>query len=303
MSFAESRSQALLEADRSSVITNSILLTRRIRELQRRRQALVSRQEQVRAQLPDWAVEPLRLVGMTNEFMEMAGGGNPEMAGGPAMVTPNTNAPLTSVSGGRGGPFNAQSELMAELMTSQGSLRELAEQTGGIASVNTNSLTTAFNQIVQANSRYYVLGYYPPTQARDGRFHTIDVRAKRPGLRVTARRGYASPRGRTPAERQAVYRDLFGEHQRPERPQYALIVNGIHVVDHAHIVIRILKNKQSPPTSNARRLSPSGPRPSALDQPPVPSPQPPAPALSSLPGLPPRAAGGAVQRLAGFAQS
>ena len=67
MSFAESRSQALLEADRSSVITNSILLTRRIRELQRRRQALVSRQEQVRAQLPDWAIEPLRLVGMTND--------------------------------------------------------------------------------------------------------------------------------------------------------------------------------------------------------------------------------------------
>jgi hypothetical protein len=67
MSFAESRSQALLEADRSTVITNSILLTRRIRELQRRRQALVGRQEQVRAKLPDWAVEPLRLVGMTND--------------------------------------------------------------------------------------------------------------------------------------------------------------------------------------------------------------------------------------------
>jgi hypothetical protein len=67
MSFAESRSPVLLEADRSSVITNSILLTRRIRELQRRRQALVGRQEQVRAQLPDWAVEPLRLVGMTND--------------------------------------------------------------------------------------------------------------------------------------------------------------------------------------------------------------------------------------------
>jgi len=67
MSVAESRSQHLLQADRTSVITNSILLTRRIRELQRRRQALVGRQEQVRAQLPDWAVEPLRLVGMTNE--------------------------------------------------------------------------------------------------------------------------------------------------------------------------------------------------------------------------------------------
>jgi hypothetical protein len=46
------------------VITNAILLARRIHELQRRRQALVAQQEQLRTQLPDWAVEPLRLVGM-----------------------------------------------------------------------------------------------------------------------------------------------------------------------------------------------------------------------------------------------
>ena len=46
-----------------------------------------------------------------------------------------------------------------------------------------------------------MLGYYPPTHPRDGRFHKIEVRVKRPGLRVEARRGYASPRGRTPEER------------------------------------------------------------------------------------------------------
>ena len=86
-------------------------------------------------------------------------------------------------------------------MLSQGSLRELAEQTGGIASVNTNSLTDAFTRIVEANSRYYVLGYYPPTHPRDGRFHKIEVKTKRPGLRVAARRGYGSPRGRTAEER------------------------------------------------------------------------------------------------------
>ena len=67
MTIAESRSRKSLPGDRTSVITNSILLTRRIRELQRRRLALVGRQEQVRAQLPDWAVEPLRLVGLTND--------------------------------------------------------------------------------------------------------------------------------------------------------------------------------------------------------------------------------------------
>ena len=148
-----------------------------------------------RANVNYYTIDPRGLVGMTNEFMEMAGGGSPEMAGGPAMVTPGTNTPIT------GGVFNAQSELMNELMLSQGSLRELAEQTGGIASVNTNSLTTAFERIVQANSRYYVLGYYPPTHPRDGRFHKIEVRVNRPGLRIEARRGYASPRGRTTEER------------------------------------------------------------------------------------------------------
>ena len=74
---------------------------------------------------------------------------------------------------------------MNELMMSQGSLRELAEQTGGIASVNTNSLTNGVRaRSCEANSRYYVLGYYPPTHPRDGRFHKIEVRVKRPGLRV-----------------------------------------------------------------------------------------------------------------------
>ncbi len=67
MTIADSRTHKLPAPDRSSVITNSILLTRRIRELQRRRQGLVGQQEQVRARLPDWAIEPLRLVGMTNE--------------------------------------------------------------------------------------------------------------------------------------------------------------------------------------------------------------------------------------------
>ncbi len=153
-----------------------------------------------RANVNYYPIDPRGLVGMTNEFMEMQGSGSPEMAGGPAMRTPGTNAALTGILGNTG-VFNAQSELMAELMLSQGSLRELAEQTGGIASVNTNALTTTFERIVQANSRYYVLGYYPPTHPRDGRFHKIEVKVKRPGVRVAARRGYASPRGRTADER------------------------------------------------------------------------------------------------------
>ena len=57
--------QPAIEQDNIRVITNALLLTKRIKDLQARRHSLVSRQEQLRTQLPDWAVEPLRLVGMT----------------------------------------------------------------------------------------------------------------------------------------------------------------------------------------------------------------------------------------------
>jgi VWFA-related protein len=153
-----------------------------------------------RANVNYYTIDPRGLVGMTSEWMEMNGSGAPEIAGGPAMTSRGTNAPLGGISGASNF-FNAQTEFMAELQMSQGSLRELAEQTGGIAAVNSNSLTEAFDRIVQANSRYYVLGYYPPTHPRDGRFHKIEVKVKQPGLRVTARRGYASARGRTLEER------------------------------------------------------------------------------------------------------
>jgi hypothetical protein len=130
-----------------------------------------------------FALDPRGLIGMTTEYIELAGSGAPEVAGGAF------------------GSLNAQQGLLTDVRISQNSLRTLAEETGGFAAVNTNALDAAFDRIVDANSRYYVLGYYPPSSARDGRFHRIEVRVKRPGLRVSARRGYAAPRGRTPAER------------------------------------------------------------------------------------------------------
>jgi hypothetical protein len=59
--------------------------------------------------------------------------------------------------------------------------------------VNRNQFDTAFARIVQDNSSYYVLAYYPPSD-KPGRFHRIDVRVTRPGVTVRARRGYALPK-------------------------------------------------------------------------------------------------------------
>jgi VWFA-related protein len=91
--------------------------------------------------------------------------------------------------------------MQRELTLSQNSLRVLAADTGGFAAVNRNDLATAFDRIVQENSQYYLLGYYSNNTRRDGRFRKIDIRLKKPGLRVVrARRGYYEPRGRRPAD-------------------------------------------------------------------------------------------------------
>lgn len=154
-----------------------------------------------RANVNFYAVDPRGLAGMTTDFMEGAGIANGAGSSGPVIMVPGTNTPSSGVTGASGGIFSVQDELMQEFRTSQDTLRELTEETGGFASLNTNNVTPAFERIVNANSRYYVLGYYPPTHPRDGRFHKIEVRVKRPNLRVEARKGYASPRGRTPEER------------------------------------------------------------------------------------------------------
>ena len=129
-----------------------------------------------RANVSFFSVDPRGLVGMTSETIELNYAADAHLG------------------------FDAKG-LLADMYLSQDSLRTLAEETGGYAAVNSNNVTTALNRIVRLNSTYYVLGYYPKDARHDGRFHKIEVRAKRPGLRVSARKGYVSPRPQSAEER------------------------------------------------------------------------------------------------------
>ncbi|HMD34289.1 MAG TPA: VWA domain-containing protein, partial [Vicinamibacterales bacterium] len=90
-----------------------------------------------------------------------------------------------------------QASLQNELRMSQDSLRVLSEETGGFAVVNKNDYSTAYERIVEDNSSYYVLAYYPP-DPRPGRAHKIDIRVTRPNLLVRGRRGYVTPKKAAP---------------------------------------------------------------------------------------------------------
>jgi VWFA-related protein len=73
---------------------------------------------------------------------------------------------------------------------SQDSLRTLAEETGGLAVVNTNDFTKALKRVDAETSDYYVLGYYSKNPDILKRRRTVDVQLTRPGLSVWARKEY-----------------------------------------------------------------------------------------------------------------
>jgi len=96
--------------------------------------------------------------------------------------------------------FNSPSTaIQNEVRRAQDNLRVMSEQTGGFAIINQNDFNTGFQKIVEDNSSYYVLGYYPTNDKRDGRFRKVEVRVRRPGVKVQARNGYTAPKGKPAA--------------------------------------------------------------------------------------------------------
>lgn len=79
-----------------------------------------------------------------------------------------------------------RAQLGARLTT----MRTLAEQTDGMAVVESNDIESGLKRIATDLSSYYLLGYYSTNAKLDGRYRTIKVRVKRPGVDVRARRGY-----------------------------------------------------------------------------------------------------------------
>ena len=69
----------------------------------------------------------------------------------------------------------------------------LAADTGGRRIGLTNDFSRALEGVMSDASAYYLLGYESSSPEADGKFREVEVRVRRPGTRVVARKGYWAP--------------------------------------------------------------------------------------------------------------
>lgn len=96
----------------------------------------------------------------------------------------------------------------------QAPLQMMAEQTGGIAAVNTNDWKSNLDELSKDFSNFYSIGYRSTRSAVD-KPHSVEVHVKRKGLRVRARKGFVEKTEETRI-REAVLSGL--DYPRDENP-------------------------------------------------------------------------------------
>lgn len=89
----------------------------------------------------------------------------------------------------RSGPGTAQ-DFAADLAATQGTMAEIAEDTGGTAYYNTNELLKAYQSALDNGSTYYSLTYAPTNPNFDGKLRRIRVEVNGKGYRLAYRRSY-----------------------------------------------------------------------------------------------------------------
>ena len=88
-------------------------------------------------------------------------------------------------------------------LQSQGTMEAIAQDTGGKTCRNTNDLSGCVATALKDSSTYYELSFYPQNVNWDGKFHKIDIKTSRPGVKLTYRRGYYALDAASLAKKQA----------------------------------------------------------------------------------------------------
>lgn len=119
---------------------------------------------------------------------------------------------MTSTGNRFGGPEVAAISQANE----QTSLQQLAGGTGGVPIVNANRPWIHLEQMEDTFDSYYSLGF-TPAEERAGKYHRLEVKVRRPGLRVRHREGYKEQTTEERIGNATVAALLLGQWQNPLR--------------------------------------------------------------------------------------
>ena len=104
-----------------------------------------------------------------------------------------TQALFDPQSKGKSNPFSEGATLNRESnvrFSTQESMQDLAQQTGGKVCLNNNDLSECVKRAIDDSSSYYELSYYPADKNWHGEFRRISVKTTRPGVHLSFRQGY-----------------------------------------------------------------------------------------------------------------
>jgi VWFA-related protein len=98
------------------------------------------------------------------------------------------------------GQYVDQSEWRTYIQKTTSTLKYLSEETGGFPIVDTNDFEGALKRVDAETSDYYVLGFYSTNPDPVKRTRMLEVKVDRPGVTISARRGYSlKTEGKPPA--------------------------------------------------------------------------------------------------------
>jgi len=153
---------------------------------------------QADSMLPGTFSSPAQIIGNPATVASAPGSGG--------AITPTTSATNGGAAGGAGSTAGlspgsdglstsgAQSQLImdeaGERDAEQSMMKEIADDTGGRAFVNTNGLSQVIAKIAADSADFYTLSYSPADAKMDGTFRKIDVKVSGGNFNLSYRRGY-----------------------------------------------------------------------------------------------------------------
>ncbi len=128
---------------------------------------------------------------VSRQFQSLAAAANTARVAFYTLHAAGLEAPMASSAEVAGSGFDELRSTVDSVRTAnlQGSGRLLAAETGGLAFLNTNDFSAGLERLGTDFSTYYSLGYRP-REPGDGRYHKIEVKVRRKGLKIRHRRGY-----------------------------------------------------------------------------------------------------------------